>query len=979
MCGAAACSTASTSRITLDLDCPVPWPGSLRDAACHVDCSSLDQSIDVKVQGNRPTCEVLSSSSISARYLECLYLGEAHSPFGAFMAYILHPLDCKGHQHEAGALHVQQIRSSLIELLLNHPVHEQTSRKWEDGMKPDRLMRLHRAGADAVLPANAAGVEHNDGASDAFGAYELKLIWQALRSGPGAAVNSELQERLADERRQCELQEEQGRPSQPEEQEMLAQSRDLAAHKVAFDTPKDGGAAAAASRHGSKARRWIQAMQAREIQLQALLLLCLLQISVDHPIVETVAPPPAERACSTATEAAALQELGGGLTHADGQVKVPGVGSEQNDDKLKPKTKRKRKDAARRWTAGLGSSAGFPWAGQTSTISPRTPGGTNPSTLSLGTDAAALAHRFEAVAERLALLGVTTSLSMELGLGLTPSRPSASCNTPTMVRNRGAQFGSAARPKEPEDIRDDLQWLWQDVMKPYFGAKLPRQVAFVRARAFATSYAASTPARPDQRGEGSEGDQKEMANAHAVKEGECSSPRSRQSGISVPDLVTLNTTRESQQSALAAEQASKRPKLEDALRTESRSQQRDRGSLRGSSANLRRSGAREVSVGGNAARGRKSWEKSASCTAVDLATSNMSGKPSRSNTPDVSSREALSTQLGPTLFMPPPGSAKGHGNLGRLKAPARRLDKSRSVSTGMSQSLAESLSARASSAKQNGRTGSVFKRSESQPMSELSLAADSSRRSSGVSAPELPLLEPSKAADSIISTKLGRTAVGRPAAALGVSTAKKPFTRSESQPAGLMGMSSTSGSSNAIMERSTGSDIDRLVLDSTRATGTSLQPAHHTTRVAGTSDEEEEEEEEVMMISRKRRALPSFGWSTSSSSPPRPSSVPGTAASASEDRRTELAEGLPASSSAPTSILLTRPCITPIQDTSAKKEPARPAPSETSKACLQRTAGHPVWPQSDMEAMQCGSKRTLAGKAFGRAVSGRNPFAAPSR
>ncbi|CEH18096.1 hypothetical protein CBOM_04521 [Ceraceosorus bombacis] len=893
------------------------------------------------------------------------------------MAHILQPLDCKGHQHEVGALHVQQLRSSLIELLLNHPVHEQTSRKWEDGMKPDRLMRLHRAEADAGLPANPAGEEYNDGASDAFGAYELNLIRQALKSGPGAAVDSELQERSANERRQYELQEEQGRPSQPEEQEILAHSRDLAAHKVAFDTPKDGGAAATANRHGSKARRWIQAMQAREIQLQALLLLCLLRISVDHPIVETVAPPPAERACSTANQAAASQELGGSLTHADGQVKVSGVGSKQNDDRLKRKTKRKRKDAARRWTAGLGSSAGFPWAGQTSTISPRTPGGTNPSALSLGTDAAALAHRFEAVAERLALLGVTTSLSMELGLGLTPSRPSASRNTPTMVRSRGAQFGSAARPKEPEDTRDDLQWLWQDVMKPYFGAKLPRQVAFVRARAFATSYAANTPARPGPLEEGSEGDQKEMANAHAAKEGECASPRSRQSDTSVPDLVTLNTTRESQQSALAAEQASKRPKLEDALRTESRSQQRDRGSLRGSSANLRRSGAREVSVGGNAARGRKSWEKSASCTAVDLATSNMSGESSRSNTPDVSSREALSTQLGPTLFMPPAGPAKGHGNLGRLKAPARRLDKSRSVSTGMSQNMAESLSARVSFAKPNGRTGSVFKRSESQPMSELSLGADSSRRSSGVSAPELPLLVPSKAADSIISTKPGQTAVGRPAAALGAGTAKKPFTRSESQPAGLVGISSTSASSSAIMERSAGSDIDRLVSHSMGATLTSLHRAQRrTTRVAETSDDEEEE---VMMISRKRRALPSFGWSTSSSSPPRRSSVPGTAASASEDRRTDLAEGQLAPSSAPTSILPTRPCITPIQDTSANKEPARPTPSETSKPCLQRTAGHPVWHQSDMEAMQCGSKRTLAGKAFGRAVSGRNPFAAPSR
>jgi hypothetical protein len=441
-----------------------------------------------------------------------------------------------------------------------------------------------------------------------------------------------------------------------------------------------------------------------------LTLLLLLQLHAEYPLPCT---PGGGTASTPNTDDPAAEHATPSKTTSDARPLADGSSEDAPGDV--PAKKRRRKEPARRWTGQMGAS-GFPWARPTGeSSSPRLEEGA----LERGTSPVSLTRRFEAIIDRLALLGVTASLSFDVAPVEVARSSSARPAAPV-------HFGTAARDKQAGDERDELQWLCADVVEPLFGRLLPRQVAALRARAFTPGLPGATPARPGRTRE-----------------------RSAAEGASELDLVRLGAAQAKRLRAEEAREKAKRPKLEDALRSESQESARGRSVARGE-----RFATREVSIGPG-----RGWERSTSMSVVDTA----------SPAPEEPRR------LGPTLQAP--------ARIDKRKSSAQRLDRA------ASQVLVAKAAAPALPARSAAITG--WRRAESQPAWPPSRPALSKPASAPLFAETQPLSTSRDAlAWSDDEEEEEMLPIRRPDSQLAKPvSARTPFARSESQPAHLLAAS----------------------------------------------------------------------------------------------------------------------------------------------------------------------------------------------
>lgn len=241
---------------------------------------------------------------------------------------------------------------------------------------------------------------------------------------------------------------------------------------------------------GSFGKLWIDAIETRELQLQVMVLLCLLQLNAENPDLF--------------------------------KISKSIVKDEENNTSPSQVKRRKRKaEKSTRWT-GVGSI--FPWQmGKPTTSNNSKDKLSSSESLS---DPEALSKQFEGMIDLLCLRVATTNISLSMekngsnqeGVPPTtdmniPSSPkSNSILTPrkiprtpgespaALARRRQAAghaviippFGSEGRRKESRDERDVLQWFC-NLIEAHFAKSLPRQCGTLRSRCFIST--AITPAK----------------------------------------------------------------------------------------------------------------------------------------------------------------------------------------------------------------------------------------------------------------------------------------------------------------------------------------------------------------------------------------------------------------------------------------------------------------------------------------------------
>lgn len=150
---------ASSSRLSLDLACPLPWPSS---SSCAGEGSS----------------QALPLDTIAERYHHALYLGEQHTPLQAFVVF------SRKHIAHYGAA---SSRTCLIDLLRSAPPREQ-----------GELLGLDAQSLRALALAPKAAEDGVEG-----------IRWSALASGPGVVVGEEIRNAVHEERSKREEEERQ--------------------------------------------------------------------------------------------------------------------------------------------------------------------------------------------------------------------------------------------------------------------------------------------------------------------------------------------------------------------------------------------------------------------------------------------------------------------------------------------------------------------------------------------------------------------------------------------------------------------------------------------------------------------------------------------------------------------------------------------------------------------------------------------------
>lgn len=238
------------------------------------------------------------------------------------------------------------------------------------------------------------------------------------------------------------------------------------------------------------------------LQLQVLVILAILKLSVEHPQLTSAAE---ER------EEVKLQDQ-------EQKAEVP-----SNDERGRPHDqvqegppvasppaavqKRKRKaEKARRWTGG-GSI--FPWQ-MSRADGGRKRAANTAASLETANDTESLSKRFESCIDALCLRVATTSTSLdfddrEVRTATVPQSENMLGSPVEHKRLRAARqvivppFGSQGRQQNgKEEERDVMQWLCCAVIEPYFSSALPRQCGIVRSRCFvpSTTTTGLTPLRP---------------------------------------------------------------------------------------------------------------------------------------------------------------------------------------------------------------------------------------------------------------------------------------------------------------------------------------------------------------------------------------------------------------------------------------------------------------------------------------------------
>ncbi|KDN37207.1 hypothetical protein K437DRAFT_276645 [Tilletiaria anomala UBC 951] len=112
-------------------------------------------------------------------------------------------------------------------------------------------------------------------------------------------------------------------------------------------------------------------------------------------------------------------------------------------------------------------------------------------------DVDALSTRFEMLTDKLCLLTLVTGLGdlMPTAEGESKAKAEAGGTPGTAIGASAATnvlFGSAARPKDARDERDEVQYFCSSIVKPFFSTALPRQYAALRSKCFVTAGNAGT-------------------------------------------------------------------------------------------------------------------------------------------------------------------------------------------------------------------------------------------------------------------------------------------------------------------------------------------------------------------------------------------------------------------------------------------------------------------------------------------------------
>lgn len=226
----------------------------------------------------------------------------------------------------------------------------------------------------------------------------------------------------------------------------------------------------------------------------------------------------------------------------------------------------------------------------------------------LARDADKLHKLFEGFADRLSMCIVTAELSKDL-LGIDAAdasmqhTPAESKQHPPSSLSSMPVYGTAARPREKGDERDEMHYLCSDIVEPRFSRILPRQCAILRAR-FTTHGASSAMAPMRLKPSGPElGSRTERQHKRAEQH----LARVRRES----DLTSRRDTADRKALEMEARRSSQKTGLKDALDSEQRLRQ-SRGSSISADTHRNR---REVSV-----KRRVDFARAASTSSVHLET-----------------------------------------------------------------------------------------------------------------------------------------------------------------------------------------------------------------------------------------------------------------------------------------------------------------------------------------------------------------------
>lgn len=228
--------------------------------------------------------------------------------------------------------------------------------------------------------------------------------------------------------------------------------------------------------------RWTSSMESREIQLQILITMCLLQIVSEEP---------------RALETARSRLLGTSTLPAD----VTKDAAPDNDDQ--PRKRSRKLEKAKRWRGPRphADDDAFAWnqkRRRLATDSSHDDGDQGEAEVLevQGVDVLAVEHlskRLEALVDILCLRQVATGLGSEISDLLSDMTG----DTMGDEKGKAALFGSSVRKLLADDDMDDAQWLCSSVVEPHFEASLPRQCSLFRSKCF-VSLQSRTPARPNK-------------------------------------------------------------------------------------------------------------------------------------------------------------------------------------------------------------------------------------------------------------------------------------------------------------------------------------------------------------------------------------------------------------------------------------------------------------------------------------------------
>nr|CDI55272.1 hypothetical protein BN887_04959 [Melanopsichium pennsylvanicum 4] len=242
--------------------------------------------------------------------------------------------------------------------------------------------------------------------------------------------------------------------------------------------------------------RWISSMESREIQLQILVTMCLLQIVSQEPRALELA-----RAWIAGESAPILTK--------DTATSMP-AGATQGNESVQPRKRSRKLEKARRWRGKRPHSDSndvFAWnqsvRRRLATDSSHDDGENGEAeVLELeGEDVLTVDHlskRLEALVDILCLRQVAEGVGSEVAdllSDMSSETTGSDRNDQGKSTARANRFGSSVRKLVEDDDRDDAQWLCSSVVEPHFEASLPRQCCLFRSKCF-VSLQSRTPGRP---------------------------------------------------------------------------------------------------------------------------------------------------------------------------------------------------------------------------------------------------------------------------------------------------------------------------------------------------------------------------------------------------------------------------------------------------------------------------------------------------